>query len=151
MSADGRTARVFVRAAMMDVLEFETELVRKAYERHQTSIDETARFLKQFAETNESSSDTRRDPKFPRFSVCTKIRATPCSSCFSPIGPAEVGFTQNISAGGASIILPETPKSDILRVDFANNVVPYTLILRLFWKLPAGRLTEGGGAFIGRL
>jgi hypothetical protein len=29
-------------------------------------------------------------------------------------------------------------------------MVPYTLILRLFWKLPAGRMTEGGGAFIGR-
>lgn len=135
----------------MEVLEFETELVRKAYERHQTSIDETARFLKRFAEANESSGDSRRDPRFPRFSICTKIRATPCSSCFSPVGPAEVGFTQNMSAGGASIILPETPKSDILRIDCANNVVPYTLILRLFWKLPAGRMTEGGGAFIGRL
>ncbi len=42
----------------MEVLEFETELVRNAYERHQSSIDETARFLKRFAETNESSSDT---------------------------------------------------------------------------------------------
>jgi hypothetical protein len=29
--------------------------------------------------------------------------------------------------------------------------LPYTLILRLFWKLPAGRLIEGGGAFIGRI
>ena len=76
---------------------------------------------------------------------------TPCSSSFSPVGPPEVAFTQNISAGGASFILPETPTSDILRVDFANNFLPYTLILRLFWKLPAGQMTEGGGAFIGRL
>ena len=135
----------------MEVLEFETEFVRKAFERHEASIDETARFLKRFAETTDQASDSRRDPKFPRFSVCTKIRATPCTSCFSPIGPAEVGFTRNLSAGGASIILPETPKSDILRIEFASNVIPYTLILRLFWKLPAGRLTEGGGAFIGKL
>ncbi|MFT5328839.1 MAG: hypothetical protein ACI8P0_006755 [Planctomycetaceae bacterium] len=135
----------------MEVLEFETELVRKAYERHQSSIDETARFLKRFTETSDCSADCRRDPQFPRYSICTKIRVTPCSACFSPVGPAEVAFTQNISAGGASIILPETPKSDILRVDFANNVMPHTLILKLFWKLPAGRMTEGGGAFIGRL
>jgi hypothetical protein len=135
----------------MEKNEFEAELVRKAYERHQASMDETAGFLKRFAETSDSSNDSRRDPRFPRHSICAKVRVTPCSACFSPIGPAEVGFTQNISAGGASIILPETPKSDILRVEFANNVVPHTLILRLFWKLPAGRLTEGGGAFIGRL
>ena len=135
----------------MQTLEFETELVRLAYERHQSSIDETGRLLKRFAETTENASDSRRDPRFPRFSVCTKIRATPCNASFSPIGPAEVGFTQNISAGGESVILPCTPASDILRIDFANNVLPYTLILRLFWKLPAGQLTEGGGAFIGRL
>jgi hypothetical protein len=135
----------------MDVSEIETELVRKAFERHQVSIEETARFLKRFADSGDGASDSRRDSRHPRFSICTRIRATPCSSSFSPIGPAEVGFTQNISAGGASIILPETPKSDIIRIDFAKNVVPYTLILRLFWKLPAGRLTEGGGAFIGRL
>jgi len=135
----------------MEVLEFETELVRKAFERHQASMDETARFLKRFSEVSDSSTGGRRDPRFPRYSICTKVRLTPCSACFSPVGPAEVGFTQNISAGGASIILPETPKSDILKVDFANNVVPHTLILRLFWKLPAGRMTEGGGAFIGRL
>ena len=69
---------------------------------------------------------------------------------FLRLGPAEVGFTQNISAGGASIILTEIPRAHILRVDFANNVVSYTLILRLFWKLPAGRLTESGGALTGR-
>lgn len=135
----------------MQTLEFETELVRKAYERHQASMDETGRFLEQFVESKTSSGDSRRDPRFPRYSVCMKIRATPCRSCFSPLGPAEVGFTQNVSAGGASIILPKTPMSDILRIDFANNVVPYTLILRLFWKLPAGSMMEGGGAFIGRL
>lgn len=135
----------------MEVLEFETELVRKAFERYQASMDETAKFLKRFADASENSTDSRRDPQYPRFSICTKIRVTPCSSCFSSVGPAESGFTQNISAGGASIILPETPKSDILKVEFASNVLPHTMILRLFWKLPAGRLTEGGGAFIGRL
>lgn len=135
----------------MEVKEFETELVRLAFERHQASIEETARLLKRFVETNDQASDSRRDSRFPRFTICTKIRATPCNSTFSPIGPTEVGFTQNLSAGGASIILPEVPKSDILRIDFANNVIPYTLLLRLFWKLPAGRMTEGGGAFIGRL
>ena len=49
------------------------------------------------------------------------------------------------------MILPKAPKSDILRIEFANNIVPYALILRLFWNLPAGQMIEGGGAFIGRL
>ena len=47
--------------------------------------------------------------------------------------------------------MPKAPKSDILRIEFANNVVPYTLVLRLFWNLHAGQMVEGGGAFIGRL
>ncbi len=135
----------------MEVLEFGTGLARTAYERHQASIDEIAGFLKRYVETSENAADSRRDPRFPRFSICTKIRATPCSSCFSPIGPTEVGFTQNISAAGARVILPKAPKSDILRIEFANNIVPYALILRLFWNLPAGQMIEGGGAFIGRL
>lgn len=141
----------FSAGKLMQKTEFDTDLVRKAFERHQASMDETARFLKRFVDASGNSSDSRRDARYPRFSICTKIRVTPCSSSFSPVGPAEKAFTQNISAGGASIILPESPQSDILIVEFANNVLPHTLILRLFWKLPAGRLTEGGGAFIGRL
>ena len=73
------------------------------------------------------------------------------ASVFLRLGPAEVEFTQNSFAGGANIVLPATPRSDMRRGDFANNVVLHTLILRLFWKLPTGRLTEGGGAFTGRL
>jgi hypothetical protein len=91
----------------MEVAEFETEIVRKAFARHQESMQTTEQLLNRFAKSSESAPDSRRDSRFPRYSICTKIRATPCSSSFAPIGPAEVGFTQNVSAGGASIILPD--------------------------------------------
>jgi len=145
------TVRLLAKALMMEVLEDETELVRTASERHQTSIDEVARFLKRFAESSSTHADDRRDLRFPRHSICTRIRVTPCGGSFSPIGPTETGFTKNISAGGACIILPELPMSDVLRLEFAANLLPYTMLLRLFWKLPAGKLTECGGAFIGIL
>lgn len=135
----------------MNVVEFEAEMVRIADNRHQKSMEETSRLLEQLIESTNFESDGRRDVRYPRHTICTRIKVTACDEMFEPIGWSETGITQNISAGGVSIILPQSPEFDVALVEFPMNLIPYTLILKLLWKRPAGQLTECGGAFIGRV
>lgn len=134
----------------MDVVEFEAELVRIAEDRHQKSMDETSHLLEQVIESSNFESDGRRDVRYPRHAICTRVHVPECDKMFAPIGRSETGMTQNISAGGVSIIVPHTPEFDVLLVEFPIELIPYTLILKLLLKRPAGQLTECGGAFIGR-
>ena len=151
--AYGAALRVncFQKKVVMVTAEAETESVRTLHQRHETPVEETARLLERFLDPGRHVENDRRDTQHPRHSICAKIRVTPCNDFHSPIGSTEVAFTRNISVGGACVILPEMPTSDILRVEFVDRVFPYTLMLRLIWKRSAGKFTEAGGAFIGRL
>lgn len=93
-------------------------------------------------------SDGRFDLRYP---VCTKIRVTPCDNEFTLTGSSEVAYTQNLSAGGARILLADDPESEYLRVDFDNPALPFSLILKLNFKIPSGKFIEAGGEFIARL
>lgn len=135
----------------MDIVEFKSEMSRLAYQRHQESVDEIAHQLNYFVLLKAAEDDVRRDPKFPRHAISTRVRITPCDKWLSPIGPAETAFTKDVSAGGVGLILPGTLKSDYLLIEFPQHILSCTMVARLFWKLPADDMIEAGGAFIGRL
>lgn len=127
---------------------FKETLKRKASQRHSSTVDEINSLLEQLVEPATRHSERRAHPRFP---VCIRLQVTPCSDAFSALGPPQVAFSQNLSAGGAAVLLSEEPGSDYLRVEFGNGTSPLTLILRILWKRRSGGFVEAGGAFVARI
>ena len=132
----------------MDQSAFEATLKRKASQRHADTVGEISALLKQLTEPSSRQSETRAHP---RFQVCMRLQVTPCSESFSLLGPPQVAFSQNLSAGGAALLLTEDSGADYLRVEFGTGVGPLTLILRVSWKRRSGGFVEAGGAFVARI
>ena len=132
----------------MDQAVFKETLKRKASQRHSGTLDEISSLLEQLVQPATRHSEQRAHPRFP---VCIRLQVTPCSDAFSALGPVQVAFSQNLSAGGAALLLSEDPGSDYLRVEFGNGVTPLTLILRVLWKRKSGGFVEAGGTFVARI
>ncbi len=132
----------------MDQTAFEATLIRKASRRHSETVDEISSLLQQLVEPATRQSELRAHPRFP---ICVRLQVTPCSEAFSALGPTQVAFSQNLSAGGAALLLAEQPGADYLRVQFANGTSPLTLILRILWKRQSGKFVEAGGTFVARI
>jgi hypothetical protein len=132
----------------MDQAAFEATLMRKASKRHAETVGEISALLQQLVEPATRQSEMRAYPRFP---ICVRLQVTPCSEVFSALGPTQIAFSQNLSAGGAALLLAEQPEANHLRVEFANGKSPLILILRILWKRQSGKFVEAGGTFVARI
>jgi len=132
-------------------LEVEPVLNELAFNQQQQLVENIDRQLMDFIRSRDAFSDCRRNPRFNRYPICTRVWVTPCDKLLRVTGAAEIGFTRNVSAGGACLILPTAPASELVQVEFDNQVLSCSMILRLFWTKQVGQFTEAGGAFIARV
>lgn len=130
----------------------ESELVQLATERHEDTVSEISQLMEYFAESGAEEEEEILEKRIDlRFPICTRIRVTPCDDKFVPTGSENLAYTRNLSASGARLLLSADLDSKLVRVDFDNSALPFTLIMELQWQNSFGDFVEAGGSFFARL